>query len=203
VAESAGGARVAALEWVAASLTATGLVAELHESTARISELVSAIKDYTHMDRAAVAEVDLHEGLESTLTILGHRLKQGSITVERRYDRTLPRVTAHGSELNQVWTNLIVNSLDALDGLGTITITTRRSTAGVAVDIADDGPGIPPDQQSRVFEPFFTTKGVGEGSGLGLDIVRRIVSGHRGDVTVRSQPGATVFTVALPAAAAV
>ena len=96
-----------------------------------------------------------------------------------------------------------MNSLDALDGPGTITITTRRSTAGVAVDIADDGPGIPPDQQSRVVEPFFTTMGVGEGSGLGLDIVRRIVSGRRGDVTVRSQPGATVFTVALPAAAAV
>jgi signal transduction histidine kinase len=203
VAEAAGGARVAALEWVAASLTATGLVAELHESTARISELVSAIKDYTHMDRAAVAEVDLREGLESTLTILGHRLKQGNITVERHYDRTLPRVTAHGSELNQVWTNLIVNSLDALDGQGTITITTRRTTAGVAVDIADDGPGIPPEQQSRVFEPFFTTKGVGEGSGLGLDIVRRIVAGHRGDITVRSQPGATTFTVRLPVAAAV
>jgi signal transduction histidine kinase len=204
VAESAGGARVAALEWVAASLTATALVAELHESTARISELVSAIKDYTHMDRAAVAEVDLHEGLESTLTILGHRLKQGNITVERHYDRTLPRVTAHGSELNQVWTNLIVNSLDALDGQGTIAITTRRSTTGVAVDIADDGPdGIPPEQQSRVFEPFFTTKGVGEGSGLGLDIVRRIVAGHRGDVSVRSQPGATTFTVTLPVAAAV
>jgi signal transduction histidine kinase len=204
VAEAAGGARVAALEWVAASLTATGLVAELHESTARISELVSAIKDYTHMDRAAVAEVDLHEGLDSTLTILGYRLKKGSITVERHYDRTLPRVTAHGSELNQVWTNLIVNSLDAIDGQGTITITTRRSTAGgVAVEIADDGPGIPPEQQSRVFEPFFTTKGVGEGSGLGLDIVRRIVAGHRGDITLRSQPGATVFTVTLPAAAAV
>ena len=204
VAEAAGGARVAAVEWVAASLTATGLVAELHESTARISELVSAIKDYTHMDRAAVAEVDLHEGLDSTLTILGHRLKKGSVTVERDYDRTLPRVTAHGSELNQVWTNLIVNSLDAIDGKGTITITTRRSTAGgVAVEIADDGPGIPPEQQSRVFEPFFTTKGVGEGSGLGLDIVRRIVAGHRGDITLRSQPGATVFTVTLPAAAAV
>jgi signal transduction histidine kinase len=164
---------------------------------------VSAIKDYTHMDRAAMAEVDLHEGLDSTLTILGYRLKKGSITVERHYDRTLPRVTAHGSELNQAWTNLIVNSLDAIDGQGTITITTRRSTAGVAVDIADDGPGIPPDQQSRVFEPFFTTKGVGEGSGLGLDIVRRIVNGHRGDISVRSQPGATVFTVTLPAAAAV
>jgi len=204
VAEAAGSARVAALEWVAASLTATGLVAELHESTARISELVSAIKDYTHMDRAAVAEVDLHEGLDSTLTILGHRLKKGSVTVERHYDRSLPRVTAHGSELNQVWTNLIVNSLDAIDGNGTITITTRRSTTGgVVVDIADDGPGIPPEQQSRVYEPFFTTKGVGEGSGLGLDIVRRIVAGHRGDITLRSQPGATVFTVTLPAPAAV
>jgi signal transduction histidine kinase len=204
VAKAAGGARVAALEWVAASLTATGLVAELHESTARISELVSAIKDYTHMDRAAVAEVDLHEGLDSTLTILGHRLKQGSINVERHYDRTLPRVTAHGSELNQVWTNLIVNALDALDGQGTITITTRRSTAGVVVDIADNGPlGIPPEQQTRVFEPFFTTKGVGDGSGLGLDIVHRIVTGHRGSVAVRSQPGTTTFTVTLPVAAAV
>jgi signal transduction histidine kinase len=156
------------------------------------------------MDRAAVAEVDLHEGLDSTLTILGHRLKQGSITVERHYDRTLPRVTAHGSELNQVWTNLIVNALDALDGQGTITITTRRSTAGVAVDIADNGTlGIPPEQQTRVFEPFFTTKGVGDGSGLGLDIVHRIVTGHRGSVAVRSQPGATTFTVTLPVAAAV
>jgi signal transduction histidine kinase len=204
VVEAAGGARVAALEWVAASLTATGLVAELHESTARISELVSAIKDYTHMDRAAMAEVDLHEGLDSTLTILGYRLKKGTITVERHYDRSLPRVTAHGSELNQVWTNLIVNSLDAIDGQGTITITTRRSTGGgVTVDIADDGPGIPPEQQSRVFEPFFTTKGVGEGSGLGLDIVRRIVTGHRGDITLRSQPGTTTFTVTLPAAATV
>jgi signal transduction histidine kinase len=203
VADAAGGARVAALEWVGASLTATGLVAELHESTARISELVSAIKDYTHMDRAAVAEVDLHEGLDSTLTILGHRLKKGSIKVERHYDRTLPRVTAHGSELNQVWTNLIVNSLDALNGHGTITITTRRNTAGVAVDITDDGPGIPPEKQSRVFEPFFTTKGVGEGSGLGLDIVRRIVAGHRGDIALRSQPGATTFTVTLPVAATV
>ena len=204
VAEAAGSARVAALEWVAASLTATGLVAELHESTARISELVSAIKDYTHMDRAAMAEVDLHEGLDSTLTILGYRLKKGAITVERHYDRSLPRVTAHGSELNQVWTNLIVNSLDAIDGQGTITITTRRSTGGgVTVDIADDGPGIPTEQQSRVFEPFFTTKGVGEGSGLGLDIVRRIVTGHRGDITLRSQLGATTFTVTLPAAATV
>jgi CheY-like chemotaxis protein len=189
VVEAAGGARVAALEWVAASLTATGLVAELHESTARISELVSAIKDYTHMDRAAMAEVDLHEGLDSTLTILGYRLKKGTITVERHYDRSLPRVTAHGSELNQVWTNLIVNSLDAIDGQGTITITTRRSAGGgVTVDIADDGPGIPPEQQSRVFDPFFTTKGA-RGTGLGLSIVYGIVRRMDGRLTVESDPG--------------
>jgi signal transduction histidine kinase len=200
VSEAAGPARVAALEWVAASLAATGLVAELHESTARISELVSAVKDYTHMDRAAVAEVDIHDGIESTLTILGHRLKQGRVHVERQYDRSLPKVTAHGSELNQVWTNLIANSLDALDGEGTITVTTRRSGAGVAVAVMDDGPGIPADQQTRVFEPFYTTKPVGQGTGLGLDIVRRIVTGHRGDIAVSSKPGATTFTVTLPAA---
>ena len=200
VSEAAGPARVAALEWVAASLAASGLVAELHESTSRISELVSAIKDYTHMDRAAVAEVDVHDGIESTLTILGHRLKHGSVHVERQYDRTLPKVTAHGSELNQVWTNLIANSLDALDGEGTITVTTRRSGAGVAVAVTDDGPGIPADEQTRVFEPFYTTKPVGQGTGLGLDIVRRIVTGHRGDIIVNSKPGATTFTVTLPAA---
>jgi signal transduction histidine kinase len=200
VVEAAGPARIPALEWVAASLTAAGLVAELHESTSRISELVSAIKDYTHMDRAAVAEVDVHDGIESTLTILGHRLKHGRVQVDRHYDRSLPKVTAHGSELNQVWTNLIANSLDALDGEGTVTITTRRSGAGVAVAVTDDGPGIPPDQQTRVFEPFYTTKPVGQGTGLGLDIVRRIVTGHRGDIAVDSRPGATTFTVTLPAA---
>jgi signal transduction histidine kinase len=200
VAATAGPATGAAIEWVAASLTAEGLVDELHESTRRISDLVSAIKDYTHMDRAAVAEVDVHDGIESTLTILGYRLKHGDIRVERRYDRALPRVTAYGSELNQVWTNLLSNALDALDGRGTITITTRPSGQGLAVDIADDGPGIPEDAQGRVFDPFFTTKPVGEGTGLGLDIVHRIVQGHRGDVSLRSRPGETVFTVTLPPA---
>jgi signal transduction histidine kinase len=200
VAATAGPATGAAIEWVAASLAAEGLVDELHESTRRISDLVSAIKDYTHMDRAAVAEVDVHDGIESTLTILGYRLKHGDIRVERRYDRALPRVTAYGSELNQVWTNLLSNALDALDGRGTITITTRPSGQGLAVDIADDGPGIPEDAQGRVFDPFFTTKPVGEGTGLGLDIVHRIVQGHRGDVSLRSRPGETVFTVTLPPA---
>jgi signal transduction histidine kinase len=200
VAATAGGATGAAIEWVAASLTAEGLVDELHESTRRISDLVSAIKEYTHMDRAAVAEVDVHDGIESTLTILGYRLKHGDVKVDRRYDRSLPRVTAYGSELNQVWTNLLSNALDAMDGRGTITITTRPASEGLAVDIADDGPGIPADAQGRVFDPFFTTKPVGEGTGLGLDIVHRIVQGHRGDVSLRSRPGETVFTVTLPAA---
>ena len=200
VATAAGSARLAALEWVAASLTASTLIAELHESTARISELVSAIKDYTHMDRASVADVDVHDGIESTITILGYRLKHGRVRIDRRYDRSLPKVTAHGSELNQVWTNLIANALDALGGQGTITIATHRSGGDVAVDVSDDGPGIPLQQQTRVFEPFFTTKPVGEGTGLGLDIVRRIVTGHRGDITLRSEPGETTFTVVLPPA---
>jgi signal transduction histidine kinase len=198
---AAGSATGAALEWVAASLTARTLVAELHESTARISELVAAVKEYTHMDRAAVEDVDLHEGIESTLTMLGHRLKHGRITIERHYDRTLPKVTVHGSELNQVWTNLLANALDAVNGEGTIAITTRHTGSGVAVDIADDGAGIPEEVQTRIFEPFFTTKAVGEGTGLGLDIAHRIVTGQRGDITVRSQPGSTTFTVSLPVAA--
>jgi signal transduction histidine kinase len=203
VSAAAGAAAGAALEWVAASLTAHSLVGELHESTARISSLVGAVKDYTHMDRASIEEVDVHDGIESTLTILGYRLKHGNITVERRYDRSLPRVTVHGSELNQVWTNLIVNALDALDGQGTITITTRPAPIGLAVEIADDGPGVPEEVRSRVFEPFFTTKPVGQGTGLGLDIARRIVLAHRGDVTLRSRPGSTEFVVTLPIGAAV
>jgi signal transduction histidine kinase len=198
---AAGGARGAALEWVAASLTAKTLVAELHESTARISELVAAIKDYTHMDRAAVEDVDVHDGLDSTILMLKYRIKHEPVKLERDYDRNLPRVTVHGSELNQVWTNLLTNALDALEGRGgTITITTRRVGDSVLVEIGDDGPGIPEDVQPRIFEPFFTTKQVGEGTGLGLDIARRIVVGHRGMISVRSRPGSTVFSVTIPAA---
>jgi signal transduction histidine kinase len=200
VAAAAGPATGAALEWVAASLTAHTLVGELHESTARISELVAAIKDYTHMDRAAVEDVDVHDGIDSTLTMLKFRIKHEPVTIERHYDRTLPRITVHGSELNQVWTNLLTNALDALDGKGTITITTRSIAGDVLVEIADDGRGIPADVQSRIFEPFFTTKSVGAGTGLGLDVARRIVIGHRGAIGVRSQPGATVFSVTIPAA---
>jgi signal transduction histidine kinase len=200
VAAAAGPATAAALEWVAASLTAHSLVEELHQSTAQISRLVGAVKDYTHMDRAAIEEVDVHDGIESTLTILGYRLKHGHVVVERAYDHSLPRIMANGSELNQVWTNLVVNALDAIEGEGVITITTRPGPTGIAVEIADDGPGIPEELRSRIFEPFFTTKPVGKGTGLGLDIARRIVIANRGEILLRSGRDGTAFVVNLPVA---
>ncbi len=200
---AAGPALPAALAWVVASLEARNLVRELHDSTARISELVGAVKEYAYMDRDDVGEVDVHEGLETTLRILAHRLKEGEVQVERLYDPELPRVRAHGSQLNQVWTNLIVNALDALNGHGTIQLRTCLVDGDVLVEVVDDGPGIPPDVQRRIFEPFFTTKDVGKGTGMGLDITRRIVvEGHHGDLRVDSHPGRTRFQVRLPLDAA-
>ena len=200
---AAGPALPAALAWVVASLEARNLVRELHDSTARISELVGAVKEYAYMDRDDVGEVDVHEGLETTLRILAHRLKEGEVQVERLYDPELPRVRAHGSQLNQVWTNLIVNALDALDGRGTIQIRTCQVDGEVLVEVVDDGPGIPREVQTRIFEPFFTTKDVGKGTGMGLDITRRIVvEGHHGDLRVDSHPGRTRFQVRLPLDAA-
>jgi len=187
-----------ALNWLEATLTAATLVQEIEQSTARISELVSAIKAYTYMDQAPLQEMDLHQGLENTLTILHHKLKHG-ITVKREYDQTLPRICAYGSELNQVWTNLIDNAIDAMQGQGELTIRTSRDVDEVMVAISDTGSGIPPEIQPRIFEPFFTTKGVGAGSGLGLDIAYRIVvQRHKGDIHVASQPGHTCFQVRLP-----
>ena len=194
----AGKALGAALDWVVASLTARGLVSELHDSTARISEIVAAVKDYTHMDRAQTQTIDVHDGIESTLTMLHHKLKRGDVRVVRDYDRTLPRITAHPSQLNQVWTNLLDNAIDAVDGDGTITIRTRPVPDNLAVEIGDTGAGVPAELQSRLFEPFFTTKEVGKGTGLGLDIVRRIVANHRGQVRLLSSPGDTRFEVRLP-----
>ncbi|HLM86506.1 MAG TPA: ATP-binding protein [Solirubrobacteraceae bacterium] len=203
VAELAGEATAAALRWVAASLTARGLAAELSESTARMSELVGAVKSYAYMDRGELVEVDVHEGLETTLTILGHKLKHTAIEVVREYDRTLPAITVHGPELNQVWTNLLDNAIDALGERGTITISTRGEARAVLVDIADDGPGIPAEVRAHIFDPFFTTKEVGAGTGLGLDAARRIVTErHRGTIAVDSEPGRTVFHVWLPLDAA-
>jgi signal transduction histidine kinase len=195
----AGPATTAALEWIAASLTARALAAELCDSAQRMSKLVGAVKSYAYMDRGDVVEADVHEGLETTLVVLGHKLKHTSIAVERDYDRTLPKVLANGSELNQVWTNLLDNAIDALGESGTITIRTCAENECAVVEISDDGPGIPEDVRTRIFEPFFTTKPVGQGTGLGLDTVRRIVEErHRGSISVESTPEQTTFRVWLP-----
>ena len=199
VAKLAGPATGAAVEWIAASLTARGLTAEIAESTERMSDLVRAIKSYAYMDQGEVVQADIHEGLETTLAVLGHKLKHTHIAVERDYDRSLPPLQVRGAELNQVWTNLIDNAIAALGDEGTITIRTSRDGPCVLVDIGDDGPGIPAEVRESVFDPFFTTKGVGSGTGLGLDTARRIVEErHRGTLAVDSEPGATVFHVWLP-----
>jgi signal transduction histidine kinase len=199
VSEAAGEVAPMALRWIWASVSARQLAGELAESTDQMGRLVKAIKSYAYMDRGEVVEIDLHEGLETTLTIMQHKLKQTEIKVERDYDRSLPKVMVHGAELNQVWTNLIANAIDALGENGTITISTRRDGDCVEVDIADDGPGIPDAIRERVFDPFFTTKEVGRGTGLGLDTARRIVvERHRGSLRVDSSPDGTRFRVRLP-----
>ena len=195
----AGPATGAAIAWIAASLTARGLATEIAESTDRMGKLVKAIKAYAFMDRGELVETDIHEGLETTLVVLGHKVKHTTIKVERDYDRTLPKLTLIGSELNQVWTNLLANAIEALGESGTITITTARDGVCARIDITDDGPGIPESIRDRVFDPFFTTKDVGEGTGLGLDTARRIVTDRLGgSIEFESQPGATTFHVWLP-----
>ena len=188
---------VDALERVASLVTIFGLMHEIDNSTRRISDLVAAIKRYSYMDQAAAQEVDVREDLENTLKIFGHWLKKG-ITVKREFADDVPRICAYGSELNQVWTNLIDNAIDAMNGNGELLIRTCRELDSVVVDIGDTGPGVPEDIQSRIFEPFFTTKSVGEGTGLGLDTVVRIVQKHHGRVDLKSKPGNTRFTVRLP-----
>ena len=185
-----------AVGWLAATLELTGLAADVSRCAARISELVGAMKRYTYMDRAATGEVDIREGIDDTLAVLSHKL--GSLSVTREYEEGLPAVRANGSELNQVWTNLIDNAADAVDGRGRIGIRVFRDEGYVVVEVSDSGPGIPRHVRDRIFEPFFTTKDVGEGSGLGLDVVRRVVSGHGGEVSLRSEPGETTFRVQLP-----
>jgi signal transduction histidine kinase len=186
------------VRWLAATLTATTLLKELTQSAQRISQLVGSIKEYSHMDQSPeLQDTDLHRGLESTLALLAHKLKDG-VEVTREYDASLPPVCAYAGELNQVWTNLIDNAVDAMGGKGRLTVRTWHDSGQATVEIADDGPGVPPDIQDRMWEPFFTTKGVGEGSGLGLDIVRRIVQRrHGGSIRLVSRPGDTRFQVTL------
>lgn len=183
---------------LAAQLSVNKLVADIKTSTGRISELVGAIKEYSYMDQAPLQEIDLHKGLENTLVILKHKLKTKSIDVVREYAEDLPKITAFGSELNQVWTNLIDNAVDAMSKGGRLKIRTKHEPGNVLVEIRDNGAGIPPDVQARIFEPFFTTKGVGEGTGLGLDAVARIVRNHHGNLRFESKAGDTCFQVRLP-----
>ncbi|MFZ0200690.1 MAG: ATP-binding protein [Candidatus Sulfotelmatobacter sp.] len=191
----------AALIRIAASVEIATLLSEIENSTSRISDLVGAIKEYTHMDQAPVLNVDVVRSLETTLTILNHKLKQG-VAVSRDYQRVPLLVNSFGSELNQVWTNIIDNAIDAMHGKGELRIRTYQQDGCVVVEIGDNGPGIPEEVQPHIFEPFFTTKGVGEGTGLGLDTVQRIVKKHRGNIQVNSKPGDTRFQVWLPLAGA-
>jgi signal transduction histidine kinase len=178
------------------------LTRELEEASRRISDLVQAVKSYSYMDQSPVAEVDLVKGIEVTLRMFQHQLKHG-IEVSRKFAADLPRLRANGSELNQVWTNLIDNALDALESkpkeeARVLSLRTCTEPGVILVEIGDNGPGIPAEVQGRIFEPFFTTKEVGEGTGLGLDIVQRIVKKHKGTIRVESRPGRTVFQVRLP-----
>jgi len=187
----------AALLRIAASVEVAGLLNEIESSTSRISDLVRAIKEYTYMDQAPLHNVDIVKSLETTLTILNHKLKRG-VAVQRNYQRDPLLVNSFGSELNQVWTNIIDNAIDAMGGKGELRVKTYRDDGCAVVEIADNGPGIPPDVQPHIFEPFFTTKGVGEGTGLGLDTVQRIVKKHQGNIHVNSKPGDTCFQIWLP-----
>jgi len=191
----------AALVRISASLEIAALLNEIENATSRISDLVGAIKEYTFMDQAPVQNVDVVKSLETTLTILNHKLKRG-VEVERDYQPLPLLVDSFGSELNQVWTNIIDNAIDAMHGQGKLRVHTYRDDNCVVVEIGDNGPGIPAEIQPRIFEPFFTTKGVGDGTGLGLDTVQRIVKKHKGSIQVVSKPGDTRFQVFLPIAAA-
>jgi signal transduction histidine kinase len=189
----------AALIRIAASVEIANLLNEIESSACRISDLVLAIKEYTYMDQSPIQNVDVIKSLENTLTILNHKLKHG-VTVKRDYQKVPFLVNSFGSELSQVWTNLIDNAVDAMGGNGELRVRTYRDDSCVVVEIGDNGPGIPAEVEAHMFEPFFTTKAVGQGTGLGLDTVQRIVKKHRGNIQVDSQPGDTRFQVWLPLA---
>ncbi|MBN1092953.1 cyclic nucleotide-binding domain-containing protein [Blastococcus sp. TML/M2B] len=187
-----------ALRWLGYTVETESLLLEITDSTRRISNLVDAAKQYSQMDRTPHQPTDLHDGLDATLVMLGGKIGPG-VTVVKEYDRGLPEVPAYAGELNQVWTNLIANALEAMEGAGTLTLRTARDGDCALVEVGDTGPGIPPELRARVFEPFFTTKPVGQGTGLGLDVSWRVVvKRHGGDLRVVSEPGDTRFQVLLP-----
>ena len=186
------------MQWLGAGCLMMSLLSETREATERVSQIVRAMKSYTYLDQAPLLEVDVHDGLESTLVILQHKLKQG-VTIKREYSPNLPRIEAYASELNQVWTNIIDNAIDAMNGRGEIVLRTYTEDKRVFVEIADNGAGMPENIRMRIFEPFFTTKPPGKGTGLGLHISHDIVANrHHGQLLVESQPGETKFKVVLP-----
>lgn len=185
--------------WIEKGMAVDRLMGEIERSAERISELVASVKSYSHMDRAPTRQnTDLHEGIEQTLTMLGHAIRKKSLTVERAWAEDIPEVCVYPGEINQVWTNLLDNAIDAAPEAGTLRLSSRRDGRLVCVDVTDNGEGIPEDIVDRIFEPFYTTKAPGEGTGLGLDVVQRIVAQHEGRIDVTSEPGATTFTVCLP-----
>ena len=198
VLECSGDSAPDTVRWLSLGVDIDSLVSEIRNSAGRISELVGAMKNYSHLDQGQFGEIDIHEGLNSTLVMFSYKFKKG-IKLVKDYDPSLPKISAQGGELNQVWTNIIHNAIDAMDGEGTLTITTSLDGDCILVEIGDTGPGIPAAIQRRIFEPFFTTKDVGHGTGLGLDISYRIVvRRHHGDIRVDSSPGDTRFQVRLP-----
>jgi len=186
------------VQWLGSGCMMTVLLNEVQQTTGRLSQIVRAMKAYTYLDQAPILEVDVHEGLENTLVILQHKLKQG-VTVKREYSQGLPHIEAYASELNQVWTNIIDNAVDAMDGKGQIILRTYEDDRHVVVEIIDNGPGIPEEIQSRIYEPFFTTKPPGKGTGLGLHISHDIIANrHHGRLLVESKPGETTFKTIIP-----
>jgi signal transduction histidine kinase len=193
-------ALAAALTWIEAGVSTSQLAREIESAAGSISELVLAMKQYTYVDQARFQSIDIHIGLNATLRLFAHRMKKGpGVEVRRDYDRSLPKLCAYAGELNQVWSNLISNALDAMQDSGILTVTTRREGNEAVITVGDNGPGIPQKIREHLFEPFFTTKPAGQGTGLGLEIVHRtVVNRHHGSVAVESQPGDTRFTVRLP-----
>ncbi len=185
------------LRWLCSLFTIFSLLEEIKLGTSRIGEIVKSLKSYTYLDQAPVQPVDVHEGLDNTLVMLRSKLKTG-ITLVRSYAESLPKIMAYGGELNQVWTNIIANAIDAMDGEGTLKISTKQVDDWIYVEIEDSGPGIPEDVRQKLFSPFFTTKPMGKGTGLGLNISFNIIQKHKGSIDVSSKPGQTCFSVRLP-----
>ncbi|MGB5942858.1 MAG: ATP-binding protein [Leeuwenhoekiella sp.] len=189
----------AIVEWIVQMLTTDSMVHEIEEAASRVSGLVASIKGYTHMDRGSEREpVDIHEGIESTLTMLNHQRKQKNISVIKDFDHDLNPIPLFVSQINQVWTNLLDNAIDAVDQDGKITIITSEENNNIQIEIKDNGSGIDPDKLSQIFDPFYSTKPIGKGTGMGLEVVQRIINGHNGTIEVKSKPGETTFTVCLP-----